>query len=236
MGIPVRGGRVFDERDRFESAPVVIVNERFANKYFPGQNVVGKRIKPGFSADDSGEKMREIVGVVGNVKHLSLKNEDSPEMYLPQTQIPFSILSIVVRTSVSNPTALTNSLRKELAAMDGAIPLTSVQVFDEYISRSLARPRFLTLLLSIFAGTALLLTAIGIYGVLAYSVAPRTSATGVRIARVAGMRLIVGLIVGQVVMLVALSLSLGLVGGFAATRSLSSIHFGVGATVPKSPS
>jgi putative ABC transport system permease protein len=232
MGIPVRGGRVFDERDRFESAPVVIVNERFANKYFPGQNVVGKRIKPGFSADDSGDKMREIVGVVGNVKHLSLKNEDSPEMYLPQTQIPFSILSIVVRTSVSNPTALTNSLRKELAAMDATIPLTSVRVFDEYISRSLARPRFNTLLLSIFAGTALLLTAIGIYGVMAYSVAQRTSEIGIRIALGAGKSSIFRLVVGQAMMLVAISLVLGLVGAFAATRLLNSLLFGVGASDP----
>jgi predicted permease len=232
MGIPLRQGRVFDEKDRFESAPVVIVNERFANKYFPGQNVIGKRIKPGFSADDSGEKMREIVGVVGNVKHLSLKNEDSPEMYLPQTQIPFSILSIVVRTSVSNPTALTNSLRKELAAIDATIPLTSVRVFDEYISRSLARPRFNTLLLSIFAGTALLLTAIGIYGVMAYSVAQRTSEIGIRIALGAGKSSIFRLVVGQAMMLVAISLVLGLVGAFAATRLLNSLLFGVGASDP----
>jgi putative ABC transport system permease protein len=232
MGIPVKQGRVFDERDRFESAPVVIVNERFANKYFPGQNVIGKRIMPGFAADDSGEKMREIVGMVGNVKHLSLKNEDSPEMYLPQTQIPFNIMSIVIRTNVSNPSALTNSVRKELAALDGTIPLTSVRVFDEYISRSLARPRFNTLLLSIFAGTALLLTAIGIYGVLAYSVAQRTSEIGIRIALGAGKSSIFRLIVGQVMTLVAVSLALGLVGAFAATRLLNSLLFGVGASDP----
>jgi predicted permease len=232
MGIPVRQGRVFDEKDRFESAPVVIVNERFANKYFPGQNVVGKRIMPGFSADDNGEKMREIVGVVGNVKHLSLKNEDSPEMYLPQTQIPFNIMSIVVRTSVSNPNALTNSVRKELAALDATIPLTSVRVFDEYISRSLARPRFNTLLLSIFAGTALLLTAIGIYGVMAYSVAQRTNEIGIRIALGAGKSSIFRLVVGQAMTLVAISLVLGLVGAFAATRLLNSLLFGVGASDP----
>ena len=232
MGIPVRQGRVFDEKDRFESAPVVIVNERFANKYFPGQNVVGKRIMPGFSADDNGEKMREIVGVVGNVKHLSLKNEDSPEMYLPQTQIPFNIMSIVVRTSVSNPNALTNSVRKELAALDATIPLTSVRVFDEYISRSLARPRFNTLLLSIFAGTALLLTAIGIYGVMAYSVSQRTNEIGIRIALGAGKSSIFRLVVGQAMTLVAISLVLGLVGAFAATRLLNSLLFGVGASDP----
>jgi predicted permease len=232
MGIPVRQGRVFDERDRWESAPVVMVNERFAQKYFPGQNVIGKRIQPGFSADDTGEKIREIVGVVGNVKHLSLKLEDSPEMYVPQTQLPIHAMSIVVRTSVSNPNGLTNSIRKELAAMDATIPLTSVRVFDEYISRSLARTRFNTLLLSIFAGTALLLTAIGIYGVLAYSVAQRTSEIGIRIALGAGKGSIFRLIVGQAMTLVGISLIVGLAGAFAATRLLSILLFGVGASDP----
>jgi len=232
MGIPVRAGRVFDQRDQLDSTPVVIVNERFAQKFFPGQNVVGKRIMPGFSADDSGEKMREIVGVVGNVKHLSLRNEDSPEMYLPRTQIPFNIMSIVIRTNVSDPSGLTNSLRKELAALDGTIPLTSVRVFDEYISRSLARARFNTLLLSIFAGTALLLTAIGIYGVMAYSVAQRTSEIGIRIALGAGRGSIFRLVVGQAMMLVGISLIVGVAGAFAATRLLNSLLFGVGASDP----
>jgi predicted permease len=232
MGIPLRQGRAFDQTDRFESIPVVIVNERFANKFFPGQNVIGKRIMPGFAADDSGEKMREIVGVVGNVKHLALKNEDSPEMYLTQTQIPFGAMSIVIRTSVSNPGALTASLRKELAALDGTIPLTSVRVFEEYVSRSLARPRFNALLLSIFAGTALLLTAIGIYGVMAYSVAQRTSEIGIRIALGAGKSSIFRLVVGQAMTLVGISLVVGLAGAFAATRLLNSLLFGVGAADP----
>ena len=231
-GVPVRGGRVFDDRDQYTSAPVVIVNERFAQKYFPGQNVLGKRIQPGFAADDSGEKWREIVGVVGNVKHLSLKNEDSPEMYLPRTQIPIGVMSLVVRTKVSDPTAITNSIRKELAALDATIPLMSVKVFDEYISKSLARPRFNTLLLSIFAATALILTAIGIYGVLAYSVAQRTSEIGIRIALGAGKSSIFRLIVGQAMTLVGISVAVGLAGAFAATRLLSSLLFGVGASDP----
>ncbi len=232
MGIPLRQGRVFDSNDRFESAPVVIVNERFVQKFFPSQNALGKRIKPGFSADDSGEKMREIVGVVGNVKHLALKNEDSPEMYLPQTQIPFNIMSLVVRTSISDPAALTTAIRKELTAMDSSIPLTSIRVFDEYISRSLARPRFNALLLSIFAGTALVLTAIGIYGVMAYSVAQRTNEIGIRIALGAAQSSIFRLIVGQAMALVAVSVVFGLVGAFAATRLLNSLLYGVGASDP----
>ncbi|HEV2803544.1 MAG TPA: ABC transporter permease [Chthoniobacterales bacterium] len=231
-GIPVRTGRVFDDRDQYTSTPVVIVNERFVQKFFPGQNVLGKKIQPGFSADDTGEKWREIVGVVANVKHLSLKNEDSPEMYLPRTQIPISVMSLVVRTALSDPTAITTSIRKELAAMDATIPLTSVRVFDEYISRSLARPRFNTLLLSIFAGTALILTAIGIYGVLAYSVAQRTSEIGIRIALGAGKSSIFRLIVGQAMTLVGISLVIGLAGAFAATRLLNSLLFGVGASDP----
>ncbi len=232
MGIPVRQGRVFDQRDQLDSAPVVIVNERFAQKYFPGENPIGKRIQPGFSADDKGEKMREIVGVVGNVKHLSLKNEDSPEMYLPETQIPFNIVSLVVRTRVSDPGAITSAIRKELAAIDQSIPLTSVRVFDEYISKSLARPRFNALLLSIFAGTALVLTAIGIYGVMAYSVAQRTNEIGIRIALGAAKSAIFRLVVGQAMGLVGISLLIGLVGAFAATRLLNTMLFGVGAWDP----
>ncbi|HEX8280646.1 MAG TPA: FtsX-like permease family protein, partial [Chthoniobacterales bacterium] len=232
MGIPVRQGRVFNETDRFETTPVVIVNERFAQKYFPGQNGIGKRIMPGFAADDSGEKMREIIGVVGNVKFLSLRNQDEPEMYVPRTQIPFDIVSLVVRTRVSDPATLTSAVRQELAAVDANIPLTQIRVFEEYIAKSLARPRFNALLLSIFAGTALLLTAIGIYGVMAYSVTQRTNEIGIRIALGAAKSNIFRLVVGQAMALVAISVVIGLVGAFAATRGLQSLLFGVGAWDP----
>ncbi|MEP6809494.1 MAG: ABC transporter permease, partial [Chthoniobacterales bacterium] len=231
-GIPMRGGRAFEERDQLNSPPVIIVNERFAQKFFPGQNVIGKRIKAGFAVDETGEKMREIIGVVGNVKHASLKLEDSPEMYLPRTQIPFNSMSLMVRTSVSDPGAITSAVRRELAAVDPNLPLTSIRVFDEYISRSLARPRFNALLLAIFAATALILTAIGIYGVLAYSVSQRTNEIGIRIALGAEKSNIFRLVVGQAMMLVGISLALGLVGAFAATRLLSSMLFGVTAWDP----
>jgi putative ABC transport system permease protein len=166
------------------------------------------------------------------VKHLALKNEDSPEMYVPHTQIPFSIMSLVIRTNVSDPAGLTTAVRKELAAMDPAIPLRSIRVFDEYLSRSLARPRFNALLLSIFAGVALLLTAIGIYGVMAYSVAQRTNEIGIRIALGAAQSSIFRLIVGQAMALVGISVLIGVAGAFAATRLLSSMLFNVGAWDP----
>jgi putative ABC transport system permease protein len=231
-GIPLRQGRSFDQREQLNSLPVAIVNERFAEKYFPGQNVIGKRIKPGLSADDSGEKMREIIGVVGNVKHVSLRNEDSPEMYMPQRQFPIHAMSLVVRTNVSDPSTVTASIRKELAAIDSTVPLRSVHVFDDYISRSLARPRFNALLLSIFAGSALVLTAIGIYGVMAYSVAQRTNEIGIRMALGAAQSNIFKLVIGQAMTLVAISVVVGLGGAIAATRLLNSLLFGVRAGDP----
>jgi putative ABC transport system permease protein len=232
MAIPVLQGRAFDETDRLDSRPVVIVNERFAEKYFPNANPIGKRITPGWSVDEGPAKAREIIGVVGNVRHASLSKDFTPEVYLPAAQIPFNIHWLVVRTNVSDPATLTSAIRGELAAVDRNLPLTHVKIFDEYMSQSLARPRFNALLLSIFAGIALLLTAIGIYGVMAYSVSQRTNEIGIRIALGAAQSSIFKLIVGQAMMLVGISLVIGLAGAFAATRLLSTLLYGIGAWDP----
>src|SRR5204863_2216169 len=233
MGIPVREGRGFEPTDQFRSLPVVIVNEQFARKFFPGQkSIVGKHIKPSWGVGDEKALMRTIVGVVGNSKHRTLNMEDTPEVYLSSSQIPMDSMTIVARSSISNPTAITSAVRKELAAVDRNIPLVRVRIFDEYLARALARPRFNAMLLSIFAGTALLLTAIGIYGVMAYSVSQRTSEIGIRIALGAGKTSIFRLVVGQAMAIVAISLVVGVAGAFAATRLLSSLLFGVGASDP----
>jgi putative ABC transport system permease protein len=232
MGIPIRQGRGFEPTDQFKSMPVVIVNEHFAQKFFPGKNVVGKHIKPSWGIGDEKPLMRTIVGVVGNVKHRTLSGEFTPEVYLSASQIPMDSMTIVARTSVSNPAAITSAVRTELAAVDRNIPLIRVRIFDEYLSRALARPRFNAMLLSIFAGTALVLTAIGIYGVMAYSVSQRTSEIGIRIALGAGKRSIFRLIVGQAMTIVAISLVAGIAGAFAATQLLTSLLYGVGASDP----
>jgi putative ABC transport system permease protein len=233
MGIPVKQGRGFEPTDQFKSLPVVIVNEQFVQKFFPGQkNIVGKHIKPSWGVGDEKALMRTIVGIVGNVKHAKLSGEFTPEVYLSASQIPMDSMSIVARTRVSNPAAITSAVRNEVAAVDRNIPLVRVRVFDEYLARALARPRFNAILLSIFAGTALLLTAIGIYGVMAYSVSQRTNEIGIRIALGAGRNSIFRLVVGQAMTIVAISLVAGALGAFAATRLLNSLLFGIGASDP----
>jgi len=232
MGIPVLHGRGFESTDQLKSLPVVIVNEEFVKKFFPGQNVVGKHIKPSWSLGNEKALMRTIVGVIGNIRHRNLTAELTPEIYLSSSQIPMDSMTIVARTSVSNPAAITSAVRKELAEVDRNIPLVRVRVFDEYLARALARPRFNATLLSIFAGTALVLTAIGIYGVMAYSVSQRTNEIGIRIALGAGKSSIFRLVVGQAMAIVAISLVAGVVGAFAATRLLNSLLYGIGASDP----
>ncbi len=231
MGIPLLQGRVFDEKDNLQSKLVIVVNERFARENYPGQDPVGKRIKPGWSIDKE-TPWREIIGVVANVRHRNLYAEHSPEMYLPAAQVPFGFTTLVVRAAVADPASLAPAVRAALAETDRSVPLTNVRVFEEYLSRSLARPRFNALLLSVFAGVALVLTAVGVYGVMAYSVAQRTGEIGVRMALGAQQGSIFRLVVGEGMTLVAISIGLGLAGALALTRLLSSLLYGVGAWDP----
>jgi putative ABC transport system permease protein len=227
MGIPLMQGRTFAETDRLESLPVVIVNERFAHQFFPGENPIGKRIKPSWPTNEDPPPMRNIIGVVGNVKHGDLGSDFTPEVYVVASQFPVSSPFLVIRTKLSDPSRITSALRTELAAVDRYIPLTRIQPFDQYLSRSVAGPRFSALLLSIFAGTALLLTAIGIYGVIAYSVAQRATEIGIRIALGAARSSIFRLIIGQAMILVAIGLAIGLVGALAATRVLRNVLYDI---------
>jgi putative ABC transport system permease protein len=171
--------------------------------------------------------MREIVGVVGNAKHLSLQADFAPEMYLPVAQIPYTSGTILLRTETSNPATMVNMLRAELAHVDPNLPLTAVRVFDEYRAGSLAAPRFNAFLLSIFAAVALLLTAVGIYGVIAYSVSQRTGEIGIRMALGALPSSIFRLVVGQAMTLVAISIGIGLLGALACARLMRSLLYAV---------
>jgi putative ABC transport system permease protein len=227
MGIPIIKGRDFDDRDKHGSTPVIIVTETFARRFFPNEDAIGKRIQPGISTIE-GEKstMREIVGVVGDVRNRTLNTEPKPAYYVPQTQVPFNQLVVVVKTS-GEPHSLIPTATKEVAAMDADIPLFSVKSMEEYMSASVAAPRFNTTLLSIFAGVALVLTIVGLYGVMSYSVVQRTNEIGIRLALGAQSRDVLLMIVKQGSKLIIVGLVLGLAGAFAATRVIASLLFGV---------
>jgi putative ABC transport system permease protein len=167
------------------------------------------------------------VGIVGNVKHRSLREEVTPEMYIPATQMPSSMSYLVLRTNVADAGSLAKVVRAELAGTDADVVLTSVRVFDEYVSRSLARPRFHALLLAIFAGVAVLLTAIGIYGVMAYSVAQRRQEIGIRMALGAQRGDVLRMVIGGGMKLTAIGVLLGLTAALALTRVLRALLFGV---------
>ena len=227
MGIPIIKGRDFDDRDKHGSTPVIIVSETFARQIFPNEDPIGKRIHPGISSIEGEDSvMREIVGVVGDVRNRNLNTESKPAYYVPQTQVPFSQMVGVVKTS-AEPHGLISAVTKDVAAMDGDVPLFGVKTMEEYLSASVAAPRFNTTLLSIFAGVALVLTIVGLYGVMSYSVVQRTNEIGIRLALGAQSRDVLIMIVKQGSKLIVVGLAIGLAGAFAATRVIASLLFGV---------
>jgi putative ABC transport system permease protein len=232
MGIPVIKGRDFDDRDKYGSTRVLIISETFARQYFPNEDPIGKRIKPGiYTIEGDSLTMREIVGVVGNVRNYSLSKEARAAYYLPYAQMPFSDMAVVVKTT-GEPHSLISGVTKEVAAMDPDIPLFGVKSMEEYLSSSVAAPRFNTTLLTIFAIVALVLTVVGLYGVMSYSVAQRTNEIGIRLALGAQARDVLLMIVKQGSVLIGLGLAIGLLGAYALTRLIASLLFGVTAKDP----
>ena len=232
MGIPIIKGRDFDDRDKHGSTPVIIITETFARQYFPNEDPIGKRIHPGISSYDNEDSvMRDIVGVVGDVRNRNLSTESKPAYYVPQAQVPFSQMVTVVKTA-AEPHGLISAATKEVAAMDPDVPLFNVKSMEQYLSASVAGPRFSTTLLSIFAGVALVLTIVGLYGVMSYQVAQRTNEIGIRMALGAQSRDVLLMIVKQGSVLILLGLGMGLAGAYALTRVISSLLFGVTAKDP----
>lgn len=232
MGIPMIKGRDFDDRDKHGSTPVIIITERFARQYFPNEDPIGKRIHPGISSiENEDSTMREVVGVVGDVRNRGLDTEARAAYYVPHTQVPFSQMVVVAKT-MNEPRSLIPAVTKEVAAMDQDLALFGVKSMEEYLSASVAAPRFNTTLLSIFAIVALVLTVVGLYGVMSYSVAQRTNEIGIRLALGAQSRDVVLMIVKQGSLLIGLGLAIGLAGAYALTRLISSLLFGVTAKDP----
>jgi putative ABC transport system permease protein len=231
MEIPMLQGREFTERDGFEAAPVIIVNQAFARKYFPNEDPVGKRIKPGISTGETDSMMREIVGVVADVRNRNLTSDLRPGYFVPEAQIPFDEMTVVVKTT-GDPRGMVNAMQNEVHALDKELSVFDVKTMEEYISQSVAAPRFNTTLLAVFAGVALVLTVVGLYGVMSYSVAQRTNEIGIRMALGAQSADVLRLIVSQGFKLVLIGLVIGLLGAFGLTRVISSLLFGVTAKDP----
>jgi predicted permease len=228
MRIPLLKGRFFDEHDNKDGPRTLIIDDKMASTYWPNGDPIGKRMKLG-SGNDPEEPWRTIVGVVGNVRQYDLETESRVALYLPLAQEPSGALYLVARTNVA-PLSVAPAIVGTIHSLDQNIPIFELKTMDQRLSESLARRRFATLSLSLFAGIALLLAAVGIYGVMSYSVAQRTSELGIRLALGALPRDVLQLVLKRGFSLALTGVVFGLFFSLMITRLLSSLLFGVGAT------
>jgi putative ABC transport system permease protein len=234
--IPLLRGRSFDERDTGKSERVVIVNQAFAKKYWPAGDPLGKTMSVGKGlGPDFEEPTRQIVGIVGNVRENGFNSNDQPVMYVPQGQITDSLtklansvipLSWVIKTA-ADPSSLSVAIQHEFLAVDGQLPVSRIRSMQQVISESSARQNFNTLLLTIFAGLALLLAAIGIYGLMSYTVEQRMQEIGIRLALGAMTRDMLAMIVRQGMLLAGIGLAIGLGAAYGLTLLLAKFLFGI---------
>jgi predicted permease len=243
LGIPLQRGRLFTEGDTGGTTPVVIINAAMAKKYWPDADAIGQQMTIGKGLGPEFEDpVRVIVGVVGNVRENGLDQGEPPVMYLPAAQVSDTLVKLgntvipmtwMVRTA-ANPLALTPSVQREFLAVDGQLAIAHVRTLEQAVGESIARQSFNMLLLTIFGAIAVLLAAIGIYGLMSYSVEQGTHEIGVRLALGAARRDILALIVGRGMRLAAIGVVVGALAAFGATRVLSRMLFGVRATDPVS--
>jgi len=230
MQIPLIEGRDFSDHDNANSEQVMIVNRAFADRFFPRENVLGKKLKPGAgNGKPDGPAWREIVGVVEDIRLGATQRGMNPAMYLPASQLGnWCCLYTVVRSSV-DPQSLASSVQRILSNMDKNIPLTQVRTMDDLMFKQLSQPRFAMALLSSFAGLALMLTIIGLYGVMAYSVSRRTREIGVRMALGAHRASMLKMVLREAAILLGFGIAVGTVGVLASSSVLESMLYGTGA-------
>jgi predicted permease len=230
LGVPLVAGRLFSEVDRKDALPVILVNHAMAESYWPGENVIGKRIT--FEDQPKEKDWLTIVGVVGNVKDQPDSASAEPAFWWPELQSGYSNdMSVVIRTR-SEPQLYSDALRNEVHRLDPNLAVADVSLIDRIVESSVSTPRFAFVLVGMFAGLAILLAAIGTYGVISYSVSQRTSEFGVRMALGAPRSALLNLVLAHAMKLAGLGTALGLLASFGVARLLKSLIFHVSPTDP----
>jgi len=226
MRIPLVAGRTFTAQDKSASPPVIVINQALARKYFAGTNPIGRHIEVDLGDGVVVHPNREIVGVVGDVKRLGLTTESDPQFYLPWTQAVITIPVLTIRTA-GNPDDIANAVHGAVSQMDPTVPMYQSHSLDFYLAQSAAQPRFQTLLVSSFAAMALLLTAIGLYGVLSYIVQQRALELALRLAMGAQRGDVLQLVLKRGMGLAAIGVAAGLAISFFLTRFISTLLYGI---------
>ncbi len=226
LGIPIIAGRDFNDWDTTDSEKVTIVDERLARTYWPNESAIGKRVR--FGPPEANEPWHTVVGVVGAVRHQRLDAETRKSVYLPHGEISVGGLSIVVRAK--DPLNLAAAVRSQVKEMDPDLPVVSLMTMEDVVSQSIWQNRLYAILFSVFAGIALLLSAVGIYGVISYSVLQRTQEIGIRLALGAQLKDVLRLVLRGGLALAVIGVGIGIAGALALTRLLSSLLFNVAPT------
>ena len=233
MGVKLIRGRFLTAADHEEAMPVAVINDTMAARYWPGEDAIGRQFMMG--TDD--KPWLTIVGIVGTVRHNAVVEEPRAEMYVAHAQLPGHIrsaprgMTLVVKVD-GNPLAIAGQLRDAVRAIDRNLPVSDIRTMDDVAASALAQPRFVTFLLALFAGTALTLAAIGIYGTISLLVSERTQEMGIRLALGADGPTILKLVLGQGLLLTAIGVTVGLTGAVVLTRTLSGLVYGVGTLDP----
>ncbi len=231
MGVRLIRGRLFDQRDAKGSPDVAIVNQAMANTFWPGQDAIGRRVRP----NGAPNPWATIIGIVDDVKNSGIDRRAGTELYLPFDQTGGSgdnSMYIGLRSQGADPRSLTTAVRREVSELDPSLPIAEIRTMDEVISRAQSRPRFLTLLLSLFSAIALAIATVGIYGVISYSVARRTKEFGLRMVLGAQQSDVLGLVMKQGALLTGAGIVVGLLAAFLLTKLMASLLFGITATDP----
>jgi putative ABC transport system permease protein len=228
MGIPLVQGRSFNQREGVELSHTVVISQSMASQLWPGENPIGKHVTIYMKRENSPS---EVIGVVGDVKHAGLDADIRPTAYWPFPELSFSFMTVVMRTD-GNPLALAPALRRTVLSLDKDQPVADIRTLESLLSASMARTRFATVLMSVFAAIALLLAVLGIYGVVTYIVEERTREIGIRLALGASYRIIIRLLLKQGMVLAGLGIVIGTALSLALTRLLVNLLFGTKTTDP----